>query len=58
MGVFFEIRPVLVANLRGHNLCSERPISKKIIEFSSSLLGLQYGVLRSVIYFGPKLSIF
>ena len=41
--------------LRGHNLCCERPISKTFIVFSSSLISLQYGVLRSVIYFGPKL---
>ena len=41
-----------------HNLCCERSIFKKKLFFSSCLVVLQYGVLRSVIYFGPKLSIF
>ncbi len=45
---------IFVLSLRGHNLCCEHPISKNILGFSRSLIGLQYGVLRSVM---PKLSI-
>ncbi len=45
-------------SLRGCNLCFERPISKKLFAFSSCLIVLQYGAVKSVIYFGLKLSIF
>ncbi len=51
-GLFSEL------SLRGHNLCFEHPISKKKIVFSSCMVVLQYGGVKSVIYFGPKLSIF
>ena len=40
-----------------HNFCWERSILKLKYAFSSCLVVLQYGVLRSVIAFRPKLSI-
>ncbi len=39
-----------------HNLCWERPISILKESFSSSLVVLQYGVLRSVLFSGPGCS--
>ncbi len=41
---------MVTSSWKGHNL---------VLQTSNSfLIGLQYGVLRSVFYFGPKLSIF
>ena len=58
VSVFSEMGLFLELTLRGHNLCWERPISKLNDAFSSSLIVLQYGVLRSASFLGSKLSIF
>ena len=51
MGVFSEMGLFSELTLRGHNLSKEGPISKLKDAFSSCLVVLKNGVLKSVIFF-------